>query len=230
MNALARLVVVLLVLCSSNVVEARSHHHRGSQSDSQSQGNTPGQFDYYLLSLSWSPDYCSGHPNDTQQCGAQRFGFVLHGLWPQFNSGYPQNCSNDAMPAAVRQQYAGLYPSDKLMDHEWPKHGTCSGLSAADYLALSKKLKDSVNVPQRYQAPAQPFRTTISTLQGDFSQANPGMSPDSITMICSGSGRFLEEIHICYEKDGHPRSCGEDVQKQMHKSCGQPDFLVKSLR
>lgn len=233
MNALIRMLVVAVALCSAVAVDARSHHHGNTQSSSQSgsQRNVPGQFDYYLLSLSWSPDYCSGHPNDTQQCGATRYGFVLHGLWPQYDNGYPSNCSDIAMPAAVKQQYAGLYPSDKLMAHEWPKHGTCSGLSPADYLALSKKLKDGVTIPARYQAPAQPFRVTIDALQHDFAQSNPGMPADAVTMSCSGSGRFLEEIHVCYDKDGgKARSCGNDVQKQMRKSCGQPDFLVKSLR
>ncbi|RKP47713.1 ribonuclease T2 family protein [Pararobbsia silviterrae] len=227
MKLFARLLVAVLVLLSAHAADARHPRH---SDDDASQSGTPGDFDYYLLSLSWSPDYCDAHPNDTQQCGARRYGFVLHGLWPQYSRGYPQSCSDAPMPAAVARQYADLYPSPKLMAHEWPKHGTCSGLAPDAYLALSKRLKDSVQFPPRYQAPAQPFRTTITELQHDIAQANPSMTPDSITMTCSGSGRFLQEIHLCYSKDGHAVACGADVQKQMRRSCGQPDFLVKSIR
>jgi ribonuclease T2 len=49
--------------------------------------NEPGQFDYYVLSLSWSPSFCEasgerGAPPQ-QQCGARAYSFVVHGLWPQ---------------------------------------------------------------------------------------------------------------------------------------------------
>jgi ribonuclease T2 len=227
MKSITRILVVLLTLCCTYEADAKRSHH---QNENQVQRDVPGQFDYYLLSLSWSPDYCSGHAGDTQQCGSQkRFGFVLHGLWPQYQKGYPQNCSNVALPEAVKQDFAGLYPSDKLFDHEWPKHGTCSGLSPADYLALSKQLKDGVAIPGRYQAPSDPFRVTVSDLQRDFSQSNPSIPIDAITMICSGSGRFLQEIHVCFNKDGQATSCGADVQKQMRSSCRQPNFLVKSV-
>lgn len=227
MNAFVRILVVLLVLVGANAAQARHGHHQDGQ---QNASQTAGVFDYYLLSLSWSPDYCSGHPTDAQQCGAQRAGFVLHGLWPQYDRGYPQSCSNASIPPSVWQQYAGLYPSDSLMAHEWTKHGTCSGLSPEAYFTLSKRLKDGVHVPRRYQAPEQPFRTTIAAVQGEFAQTNPGLPANSITMICSGSGRFLQEIHLCYDKAGNAHPCGADVQKQMNKSCGQPDFLVKSIR
>jgi ribonuclease T2 len=133
------------------------------------------------------------------------------------------------LPETVKQDFAGLYPSDRLFDHEWPKHGTCSGLSPENYLSLSKQLKESVSIPERYQAPNDPFRTTVSDLQRDFTKSNPSIPADAITMICSGSGRFLQEIHVCFDKGGHATTCGSDVLKQMRSSCGQPSFLVKSV-
>jgi ribonuclease T2 len=229
MKAIAQCVLaVSLVLSLPHLAEARKHHSKSSEDAQQTQ---PGQFDYYVLSLSWSPSYCATHTSDTQQCGTGRqLGFVLHGLWPQFEKGYPSSCSDVPLPANVKQQYATLYPSPKLMLHEWQKHGTCSGLSPADYLAFSKHTKDSVNVPQRYQAPAQPFRTTIDDVQKDFGAANPGYSSDSISITCSGSGRFLQEVRLCLDKNGKSRSCAADVVKQMRSSCRQPNFLVQSVR
>jgi ribonuclease T2 len=191
-----------------------------------------GNFDYYVMALSWSPDYCNQNGDrDTQQCGVGRqLGFVLHGLWPQFTRGYPQNCSQVPLSAAVQTQFSGLYPSEKLFEHEWEKHGTCSGLSPEDYLNLSKKLKDGLRLPSAYQRPAQPFRTTIDDLQSAFSQSNNGFSGDSFAPNCSGGGRFLKELFVCYDKDGKPTACSREVLSRSEKSCGQPDFLVRSVR
>jgi ribonuclease T2 len=197
----------------------------------QSQG-TPGKFDFYVLALSWSPDYCASKgDSDPQQCGAgKKLSFVLHGLWPQYQRGYPANCSTEKMPSAVKQQFAGLYPSTKLYDHEWEKHGTCTGQTPAQYLALSKQFKDSVVTPTAYNRPQKPFRTTISGLKQDFSKANSRINASSIAPSCSGSGRFLQEVLICYSKDGNPIDCSPEILKRSQKSCGQSDFLVRNVR
>ena len=88
-------------------------------------------FDYFVLALSWSPDYCATDGiNDPQECSlGKKLGFVLHGLWPQNNQGYPSSCTNEALPASVKAAFPQLYPNDSLFDHEWEKHGTCTGLS-----------------------------------------------------------------------------------------------------
>ena len=92
--------------------------------------NTPGDFDFYILTLSWSPDYCAGsNVNDPQQCSlGKQLAFVLHGLWPQYTRGYPADCSTVKLPKDAQQKFPNLYPSPKLYSHEWDKHGTCSGL------------------------------------------------------------------------------------------------------
>ena len=116
-------------------------------------------FDFYVLSLSWSPDYCAGSGgDDTQQCSiGKKLGFVLHGLWPNYTRGYPSNCSTQKLPAAVKAKFPNLYPSESLYDHEWEKHGTCSGLEPEAYLTLSKKLKESVKIPDAYRSlPSNP--------------------------------------------------------------------------
>jgi ribonuclease T2 len=190
--------------------------------------NVPGKFDFYVLALSWSPDYCAVK-RDPQQCGRQ-LGFVLHGLWPQYDRGYPASCSNEAFDPAMVEQFPDLYPSRKLYTHEWEKHGTCSGLSQEKFHALSQQVKSSVVIPDRYDQPAKPFRTTLSALKQDFVSANPGMSESSFAPACSGSGRFLQELRVCYGKDGQPGTCSAEVLKSSAKSCAQADFLVRSVR
>jgi ribonuclease T2 len=190
--------------------------------------NVPGKFDFYVLALSWSPDYCSAK-NDPQQCGKQ-LGFVLHGLWPQYNRGWPQNCTNEAFDRSMMDKFPNLYPSTKLYEHEWEKHGTCSGLSQEKFHEFSQQLKGSVVIPERYVQPTKPFRTTIAELKQEFVSANPGMTEASFAPACSGSGRFLQELRVCHAKDGQPGTCSEEVLKSATKSCGQPDFLVRSVK
>ena len=192
----------------------------------------PGDFDFLVMTLSWSPDYCAtSGQNDAQQCSiGRRLAFVLHGLWPQYEDGWPQYCSNEELPYGIEEDYAGLFPSDKLFDHEWEKHGTCSGLSPEGYMDLSTLIKASVAIPPAYQSPEEPFRTTAEDLQHAFAQANPDFDPDTVAVRCSSSGRYLKELFVCFEKDGEPRPCSEEILKNAARSCGQDDFLVRNIR
>ncbi len=195
-------------------------------------GDQPGKFDFYVLALSWSPDYCANNGNPGSQCkSGRKLGFVLHGLWPQHTQGWPSDCSTETMPAAVKARFPNLYPSPALYGHEWQKHGTCSGLEPEGYLALSRQVKDSVVIPDAYRSPAQPFRVTRVQLRDAFIQANPALSDDAIAPNCSGSGRFLQEVQICFSRDGsRPVACSDEVLKKSAKSCRQKDFLVRSVR
>jgi ribonuclease T2 len=197
----------------------------------QNRGVT-GKFDFYVLTLSWSPDYCAKNGDrDQQQCKAgKKLGFVLHGLWPQYQKGYPANCSTEKLSPAIKQQFPNLFPSDQLYDHEWEKHGTCSGKTPAEYLALSKQLKEFVTIPTDYNRPSKPFRTTIKDLKNTFVNTNSKLNPDAIAPYCSGSGRFLQEVFFCYSKDGKPGVCSAEILQRSQKSCGQPNFLVRSVR
>lgn len=187
-------------------------------------------FDYFVLALSWAPDFCASN-NDPQECTiGKKLGFVLHGLWPQYNAGYPSSCTNEDLPGEVKAQYPGLYPNDKLYSHEWKKHGTCSGLTPQGYLSLSKQIKEAVAIPAAYKNPPEPFRVTTAELKDAFILANPGYSEDNLAPSCSGSGRFLSELYVCFAKDSSPTSCGSDVLKSSMKSCAQKDFLVRNTR
>lgn len=192
----------------------------------------PGDFDYLVLSLSWSPDYCAtSGANDPQQCSiGKKLAFVLHGLWPQYKQGYPSNCSQETLPEEVKAQFAGLYPSDKLFDHEWEKHGTCSGLPADQYLALSQQIKESVVIPDSFRSPAQPFRINVDGVKKKFVESNPNYTAQNLEVFCSGSGRYLKELYVCFSKEGQPTACGTDVHKDSLRSCQSADFLVRNIR
>jgi ribonuclease T2 len=194
----------------------------------QSPHGQPGQFDYYAVSLSWSPSYCATH-RDPEQCG-RGMGFVLHGLWPQHEAGYPESCSTEKLPGAVRGTYASLYPSPKMIGHEWSKHGTCSGLDPAGYFALSSKLKEQLVIPADYRTPAAPLRATPGEFVQAFKAANPGMVVNSVLPFCDGGGRFLREMHACYDKGGRSRSCSQGEVKRSYNSCRQESFLLQSVR
>lgn len=189
-------------------------------------------FDYYVVSLSWSPQYCATDgSDDTQQCSlGRKLGFVLHGLWPQYERGYPSYCSEESFPSSLKQDFPALYPSNALYTHEWEKHGTCSGLTPSEYLAASKQLRDSVVIPEAYRSPAEPFRVTVEALQDDFLSANPNLSANGMAVLCSDSGRFLSELRVCFTIEGQPRACSAEVLKDAARSCGQSDFLVRNVK
>jgi ribonuclease T2 len=203
-----------------------------TQARSPGTANTPGVFDNYALVLSWSPDYCETNGySDPQQCtSGKKLGFVLHGLWPQYVQGYPESCSTKPLLANVREQFPGLYPSSRLYGHEWQKHGTCSGLTPQGYFQLSQTLKRAVAIPKTYQRPEQPFRSTIAQLQRAFVQANDEFQAEDIAPYCSGAGRFLQEVFFCYDPAGNPQACSLEVRRRSQRSCGQADFLVRSVR
>ncbi len=190
----------------------------------------PGQFDYYAVALSWSPSYCATR-SDPDQCAIGRqLGFVLHGLWPQHEVGYPDSCSNQPLPAHVRENYTSLFPSPKLIGHEWRRHGTCSGLDPAAYFSLSAKLKSQLAIPAPYQRPAAPVRVSYGELAQAFKGANPSLAQNGVLPFCSGGGRFLREIHACYDRRGQSRSCSAGEIRRSHNSCRQPSFILQNVR
>jgi ribonuclease T2 len=153
----------------------------------------PGAFDYYALSMSWSPNFCATH-RDPHQCATGRqFGFVLHGLWPQYHQGYPQSCSSQRITPALERKYAPLFASPKLILHEWPKHGTCSGLAPEQYFDLTAKLKQGLVIPADYRRPSAPVRVSSAEFAQAFKASNPGLAEGGVLPFCSGGGRFLQE-------------------------------------
>lgn len=191
-----------------------------------------GDFDYYLLVLSWSPTHCSsdagrGRDDDLQCRSGRPYGFVLHGLWPQRERGYPEFCSASERDVTDHNMTAALKlsPSRQLVQHEWEKHGTCAGLSQNDYFAAAALAVDSVSVPKAYRSPAQPLVTTPNAVKRAFLDANPGISDDGLSATCTRNQ--LAEVWVCLDKDLQPRSCSAEVRK---KHCGTREVRMLSVR
>lgn len=197
----------------------------------------PGQFDYYLLALSWSPSYCAGlnRGGYDPQChrrDGKRYSFVLHGLWPQFERGWPQDCptaDRGFVPRPVADRMLDIMPSDKLVFHQYRKHGTCSGLGVDGYFDLSRKLYNKVKIPARYLELADP-RLTVAPddLIQEFLKVNPAMKPDGIAVECGGPGNRLKEVRVCFDKQGEFRNCGRNEDQR--RLCSAPSMYVPPVR
>jgi ribonuclease T2 len=187
----------------------------------------PGQFDYYLLSLSWAPDFCD-RPNvkkDPRECGpGRRLGFVVHGLWPQLdNGGHPSQCAT-ASPVAndIVQRMLAFIPGESLIQHEWRDHGTCSGLAAGDYFDTIRRAFGSIVIPPDYKQPGQRIDVAPQDIEAKFVAANPNFK-DSIRVACSNGE--LEEVRVCMSKDLSPRPCGTH-----DTSCPAPHIAMQPVK
>src|SRR5882724_8744049 len=132
--------------------------------------NQPGRFDFYVLSLSWSPSFCKeseerGRPSN-EQCRGRPYSFVVHGLWPQYERGFPRDCQVPAprLDRELTTSMLDLMPAPGLIYHEWDQHGTCSGLEAQAYFDLIRKARETVKIPESYAAP----KTTLTVARGGF--------------------------------------------------------------
>src|SRR6195256_96368 len=126
--------------------------------------NAPGQFDYYILSLSWSPSFCETATGNArrQQCGPRPFSFVVHGMWPQYENGFPEFCQVPS-PRLNRNTVSSmldLMPSPRLVFHEWDRPGTCSGLSAGAFFDTVRKARAVVKIPSQYMDLRSPLTVT----------------------------------------------------------------------
>jgi ribonuclease T2 len=188
----------------------------------------PGDFSYYLLALSYAPDFCAQPTGqkDPRECGAGRkLGFVVHGLWPQNNTGRgPENCGGSPVSQAIVSSMLSYIPSESLIQHEWRAHGTCSGLSVSDYFALIRKARDSVKIPIDLQAPLRDLHLTPSEIAARFAVANPGYARGAFRVSCYRDGE-LQEVRICLNKDLSPRACGGNLS-----SCGAQPLELRAVR
>jgi ribonuclease T2 len=182
--------------------EERSGRRRSKRGHAEQVG-TPGVFDFYLLNLSWSPEFCATHGNSTE-CG-HGLGFVVHGMWPQdFSGDYPEDCSDAAGPSNP-QQYTDLIPTVGLIQHEWQTHGTCSGMTADAYFAAVRKADTAVRIPADIGAGEDASGVTPGDILGRFAKANPGFPQGSFALSCGNNQ--LTAIEICLSKDIQPESC-----------------------
>ena len=177
-------------------------------------GERSGDFDYYVMSLSWSPNWCAqtGDARGDPQCGAGTgLSFTLHGLWPQNEAGYPAYCRTSARDPSRSDTaaMADIMGGSGLAFYEWKKHGRCSGLQARDYFGAARQAYKSLMIPDVFKGLDRDVNLPASVVEDAFIEANPGLARDQITVTCDRG--MIEEVRLCLTRDLQPRQCGTDV-------------------
>jgi ribonuclease T2 len=259
----AFIISATLGLCALATVQATAQDRRQ---------NEPGQFDFYLLTLSWSPSFCaasaertppairgedgadqakaptqaqaappanetasegaSDQPRRTarrtrdQQCGDRPYAFVVHGLWPQYEGGFPEFCQSPAprLNRNIVSSMLDLMPSPQLIFHEWDRHGTCSGLSARAYFDNVRRARAVVKIPEQYLALQDPLTVSPTEVEDAFVKANAGMTRASISVACDS--KRLNEIRICMSKDFKFQDCPDVAQR----TCKRDKLVMPPVR
>jgi ribonuclease T2 len=196
-----------------------------------SRQNEAGQFDFYVLSLSWSPSYCAAaHEryarNEGIQCGARPFAFVVHGLWPQYERGFPENCQvpSPRLYRGIVDSMLDVMPAPRLIYNEWDRHGTCSGLSPRAYFDLVRKARAGVKIPDQYINLQVSLDVTPAAVEEAFTKANPGLTSKGMAIECDR--RRLTEVRICLSKELQFRDCPEIARR----SCKRDQLSMPPVR
>ncbi|WP_315736608.1 ribonuclease T2 [Bradyrhizobium sp. SZCCHNR1093] len=187
----------------------------GSAEAQDRRQNAPGAFDFYVLSLSWSPSYCAeadergGRGSRSQQCGGRPYSFVVHGLWPQYENGYPEYCEQPAprLPRNIMTSMLDLMPAPGLIYNEWDKHGTCAGLSAKAYFEIIRKARAAIKIPPEFLDLTEAKTVAPGAVEEAFIKANPKLTTSGIAVTCNRTR--LSEVRICLSKDLEFRNCDE---------------------
>jgi len=195
--------------------------------------NAPGQFDFYVLSLSWSPSFCAAAQergnsgrNQQMQCGGRPYAFVVHGLWPQYDRGFPNYCERPAprLPRNIMTSMLDLMPAPGLIFNEWDKHGTCSGLGPRAYFEATRKARAGVKIPDEYIDLQTTKTVTPEAVEDAFIKVNPGLSNSAIAITCDHNR--LTEVRICMSKDLQFRAC-EEIDR---RACRRDRIVMPPVR
>lgn len=186
-------------------------------------------FDFYVLALSWSPTFCLGEAagRNREQCGdGKSFGFVVHGLWPQYERGYPESCptgEGDRVPARLGRSLMDIMPGMGLIGHQWRKHGSCSGLGMEDYFKLVRQASEIVRIPAQFSRQDAETRTSPEGIESAFIQSNPGLTRSAVAVTCDRDR--IDEVRICLDTSLAFRAC----QEVDRNSCRRTDVTVPPL-
>lgn len=165
----------------------------------------------YVLALSWSPEFCRGRETrraDALQCSGRngRFGFVVHGLWPQSGRSWPQYCPTRAHPTGIEvARQLCLSPSAQLVSHQWAKHGACMAKRPETYFKVTRILWNSLRWPD-YDRLSHKKGLTAGDIRREFVTANPYWKESQLGVKLDGKG-WLEEIQLCFAKNFKPIRC-----------------------
>ena len=193
--------------------------------------NTPGEFDFYVLALSWSPSFCEaaaerGNSGRSQVQCSRPYSFVVHGLWPQYERGFPEYCQRPAprLDRNIMTSMLDLMPAPGLIFNEWDKHGTCSGLGARGYFENIRKARAAVKIPEEFLQLSEEKTIAPDDLEAAFIKINPGLSGSAISVTCSS--RRLSEVRICLSKDMQFRACDEIDRR----ACRRDEVVMPPVR
>jgi ribonuclease T2 len=201
---------LLLILACSLTGTSFAKHKKNQSSDS-----SQATFDYYLLTLSWAPEFCASNPSGrtSDECNPNKhMGLVVHGLWPQYNNGkWPQDCaSTPPVSSATVNHMMPIMPGSSLIQHEWAKHGTCSGLSVDQYFAAIDKLYNKLNVPDDFKKPPSGATASPSDIEQKFATAN--QAPQGAFRVSCPQNAF-SAVEICLTKDFQYQACPDTVKE-----------------
>jgi ribonuclease T2 len=202
----------------------------GTASARDRRQDEPGQFDFYVLSLSWSPSFCEeaserGNEGRSQaQCGGRPFSFVVH-VWPQYEHGFPEYCDrNSWLERDIMRSMLDLMPAPGLIFNEWKKHGTCAGLGPQPYFDAVRKARAAVKIPPEFLNLSEPKTVAPAEIEDAFVKVNPGLSTASMAVICNRNR--LSEVRICMSKNLQFRAC-EDIDRH---GCRRDQVLMPPMR
>jgi len=203
--------LVVVFICLTTIDGLAKH----KKSQSSSTSSTAGGFDYYLLTLSWAPQFCatSGGERNPAECASNKHtGLVVHGLWPQFNDGkWPQDCaSTPPVSSAMVQHMMNIMPGSSLIQHEWAKHGTCSGLSVQEYFGAIEKLYTGLHIPDDFKGSSSAAQTSPVDIETKFASAN-GASKEVFRVSCPQNQ--FSAVEVCVSKDLQYQSCPDTVKE-----------------
>jgi ribonuclease T2 len=181
------------------------------------------------MALTWSPNWCAltGDARRDDQCDARHaYGFTLHGLWPQDESGYPSDCRSPQRDPSRAETAAmtGIMGSGGLAWYQWKKHGRCSGLTARDYFATARRAYAAIRLPEVLQTLDRTITLPARVVEDAFIDANPALPRDAVTVTCEAG--MIQEVRVCLTKGLSPRRCGDDVIRD----CRMKDAVMEPVR
>src|SRR4051795_13658766 len=218
---ISRLFVLGLLVLLPNNASAQDHRQ-----------NAPGEFDFYVLSLSWSPSFCEEaaergtEARSQAQCGGRPFSFVVHGLWPQYERGFPEHCQRPSprLERNIMSSMLHLMPAAVLIFRECDKHGTCSGLGPRAYFETIRKARAAVKIPADFLELSEQKTVAPAAIEEAFIKSNPGLSPSAISVTCNRTR--LSEVRICMSKDLQFRTCDEIDRR----ACRRDEVVMPPMR
>ncbi len=222
-----RSVIISRLLISLALVVASA----GLASAQDRRQNASGQFDFYVLALSWSPSFCEaaaerGNRGRSQVQCERPYSFVVHGLWPQYERGFPEYCQRPSprLDRNIMTSMLDLMPAPGLIFNEWDKHGTCSGLGARAYFESVRKARAAVKIPEEFLQLSEQKTIAPADLEAAFIKVNPGLSSSAISVICTS--RRLSEVRVCLSKDMQFRAC-EEIDR---RACRRDEVVMPPVR